>query len=1013
MSTVATLERPGSGSATAIDKKSIQKGLIKAGIPKSQIEISELACVGYGMDVGPISMIPKAIVGVRRHADVERAVKFAHENGIAITPRGGGSGLPGQSVGGGIVLDMRSLTDMEVLGDHPDGGKIVFSQAGVICTRMNNYLKDFGVFIAPYPASQDMATIGGMVANNSSGANSCKLGTTMNHVEDLHVVLSDGTGLWTSEIDPKSEPWSKIAALIKENGEVIEKNYPKVPKNSSGYNAFDINHQIEKNVPIDWSLIFAHSEGTLGVVTEAKLRAVPLPTQKATAIVYFTDLQKACGAIPEIYDIAPSCFDMAVTNNLYIIRDTYPHLNIPKEAKIMYIIEFDDLEVKADPTDPAGRIGSVTIMEEATAAKLIESQMDKLKKLLESKYADSILGFDIATDPAKQDAFWLGRRSALQVLYAYDTKKKPLPMIECVVIPREEEKLLSFISYMEEVFEEQQVVAGTHGHAGDCNFHIYLLLNLSEQEDRKKLIQVITKITRKVTELGGTMSGEHADGRTRGLILPFVFSKELFDVFVGIKNTMDPANTLHPGVKIIPEARDQEIEVSIEQMVGIEAKQSQLNLDRFADMSHLYTGVCSVCSQCADSCSIFKYLSDEFAGRTEAAPTFKRALAMATDAGFDAQKLKGDPLFDKIYDMCLLCGSCTFKCATDASMRDMVIRIRAENPSKFIAPVVYSLMKKPRLYNGLIRVIGATQGLWQNKLSRRLISWIPSVLLPTRLPYKRVLPRVSKKSLKARHPELVNIPPAKADAAYFYGCSSDLFAEPIAESFLNIAKHNGWKISLPDQRCCGEPFGAAGNVEEYHRLAKYNIDKLSDFKCIVAHCPSCILAFKEYAKDFEEIGEKEYAQKAREIVEKLKEPAQYIMEVVGKDKLKKPSNEIAKKVTIHLSCHEKLGQQITSTSNYTREFLNMIPGVEIVEMKGADECCGLGGPWGLASHYNFSVKMRQEKIKNIIDTNADVTTSWCHGCMMQMSDGLAAADSSIETEHPLDMLSQAYGEFQK
>ena len=1012
MSTVATLERPGSKPETTLDKKSIQKGLIKAGIPKSQIEISDLACIGYGMDVGPISMVPQAIIGVRRHSDVEKAVKFAHENGLDITPRGAGSGLPGQSIGSGIVLDMRSMTELKVLEDHPDGGKVIFSQAGVICTRMNNYLKDFGVFIASYPASQDMATVGGMIANNASGANSCKLGTTMNAVLDLHVVLADGTGLWTSEIDSKSEPWNKIAELIKENGETVENNFPKVPKNSSGYNALDILHQMEKDVPIDWSLLFAHSEGTLGVVTEAKLRAVPLPTQKATAIVYFTDLQKACGAIPEIYDIGPSCFDTAVTNNLYIIRDMNPQLGIPKEAKIMYIIEFDDLEVEADPNDPARRIGKVGIMEEKAAAKLIESQMEKLKSLLDSKYSDVILGFDSATDPGKQDAFWLGRRSALQVLYAYDPKKKPLPMIECVVIPRDEQKLLSFISYMEEVFEEEGVVAGTHGHAGDCNFHIYLLLNLSEQEDREKLIHVITKITRKVTELGGSMSGEHADGRTRGLILPYVFSKELFDVFVAIKNTMDPSNTLHPGTKIIPEARDQEIEVSIEQMVGIEEKQSQLNLNRFQDLSHLYTGVCSVCSQCADSCAIFKHLSDEFASRTESAPTFKRALAMAMDAGFDQEKLKGDPLFDKIFDMCLLCGSCTFKCATDASMRDMVIRIRAENPSKFIAPVVYWLMRKPALYNGLIRLIGATQGLWQNKLSRRLISWIPPFLLPTRLPYKRVLPRVSKKALKARHGELINIPASEADAAYFYGCSSDLFDEPIAESFLNIAKHNGWKISLPDQRCCGEPFGAAGNVEEYHKLAKYNIDKLEGFKAIVAHCPSCIIAFKEYAKDLEESGDTEYAQKAREIVEKLKEPAQYIVEVVGKENLKKPTNEVSQNVTIHLSCHEKLGQQMTATNNYTREFLSMIPGIEVVEMKGADECCGLGGPWGLASHYNFSVKMRQEKVKNIIDSNADVATSWCHGCIMQMRDGLAEVDSGIRTEHPLNMLSRAYGEFQ-
>jgi len=1011
MSTQATLEKPMQSANATLDRKAIRKGLIQAGIDKSQVDVSETAIVGYSMDVGPISLKPMAIVDVEDHTDVEKAMKFAYENNIPITARGAGSGLPGQSVGSGIILDMRSYDHMEVTGDHPDGGKTVYSQVGVICTEMNLYLKDFGVFLVSYPASQDMATIGGMIANNASGANSCKLGTTQHQVLDLHVVLSDGTALWTSEINSESEPWSKIVEMVKENAEVIEKNFPKVPKNSSGYNTLDILHQIEKGVPVDWTRLFAHSEGTLGIVTEAKLRALPLPTQKATCIVYFTDLPKACSAIPEIYNLGPSCFDTAVTNNLYLIRQTYPQLEIPEEAKILYIIEFDDLEVAADPNDPARRIGKVGIMEKESAAKLIEKQVADLKKLLETKYSDYILNFDVATDPHKQDAFWLGRRSALQVLYAYDPNKKPLPMIECVVIPRNEQKLLDFINYMEEVFDEEGVVAGTHGHAGDCNFHIYLLLNLSELEDRKKLIQVMTKITRKVTELGGSMSGEHADGRTRGLILPYVFSKELFDVFVDIKNLMDPTKILHPGSKIIPEARDKDIEESIEALVGIEAKKSELNLNRFKDQSHIYSGVCSVCSQCADSCPVFRHLSHEFSARTESAPTFKRVLAMAMDSNADYEALKKDPLFKKVYDLCLLCGSCTFKCATDATMRDLVIRVRTESPSKFMAPVIYWIMQRRGLYNFLIRLAGTFQGLAFNKLSRAILSLVPSALLPTPLPYKRTLPKIASKAVKARYPEYVEIPPAKADFAYFHGCSADLFAEPIVESFMNIAQHNGWKVSFPKQQCCGEPFAAFGNVEEYHKLAKYNIDQLHDYKYIVAHCPSCILAFKEYAHDLEKAGETEYAQKARDIVEKLKEPAQYIVEVVGKENLKKPTTELKEKVTIHLSCHEKLGEQMTGTTNYTRDFLKMIPGVEIVEMKGWDECCGCGGPWGLAGHYNYAVTMRQDKIKNTMDSKADVVTSWCLGCMMQIRDGLGQADSQIKVEHPLSILSQSYGEY--
>ncbi len=990
------------------DRDFIKEGLVAAGIAESRIETGQVGCLGYSFDVGPISLTPLAVVGVEHHSDVEKAVRFAHEHHIPITPRGAGSGLPGQSVGFGIVLDMRFLDKMEVLGDHPQGGKIVLAQAGVICTRLNNFLKPFSVFLASYPASTDMATIGGMIANNASGANSCKLGTTRDQVLDVHVVLANGTSLWTSEVDSNGQPWAKILELIYKNAELIHRDFPRVPKNSSGYNVLDISKQLEKGSAVDWSRLFAHSEGTLGVITEAKVRALPLATQKVTCSVYFTDLKEACSAIPRIYDLGPSCFDTAVTTNLDIIRRRFPALGIREDAKVMYIIEFDDVLVKADAQDPARRIGEVSLMEKRAAADLIQSQVKALKELLDKKYSKKYFGFDVATDPAKQDALWLGRRSALQVLHGYDPRKKPLTMIECVVIPRDEAKIVEFIRYMEEVLEEEKVVAGTHGHAGDCNFHIYLLLNLTLLQDREKLIHVMTKISKKVAEIGGSMSAEHADGRTRGIILPHVFGKGLFDLFVSIKDLMDPGLILHPGVKIIREARDKGLQQAIEEMVGIEEEKSQLNLTRFRDFSHLFSGTCSFCSQCADICPVFQKLSQEFTTRSEAAPTFKRALAIALDVNKGYGNFRDDPLFGKIFDLCLLCGQCTFKCPTNAGMREIVMKMRKDGRSKVVASAMNYIMSHPGLYKAMISFLGSTQGTWSNPLCRRLISILPQKFLPTRMPYQRYIPKFSGRSVKTRYPELADIPASRAEIAYFYGCSSDLFAEPIADSFLRIAHENGWKISLPPQRCCGEPFIAAGNIDEAHRLARYNIDSLLDYIYIVVHCPSCLLGIKEYAEHFARIKDKVYQEKALALVGKLYGPAQFIMEVIGADRMKQPSRELWKKVTVHLSCHEKLGEKMTATNNYTRDLLKRIPGVEIVEMEDANDCCGLAGPWGLGEHYDLTLKLREAKIKNILNSKADIVTSWCYGCMMQIKDGLKAKENAVQVQHPLELLSESY-----
>jgi glycolate oxidase iron-sulfur subunit len=201
-----------------------------------------------------------------------------------------------------------------------------------------------------------------------------------------------------------------------------------------------------------------------------------------------------------------------------------------------------------------------------------------------------------------------------------------------------------------------------------------------------------------------------------------------------------------------------------------------------------------------------------------------------------------------------------------------------------------------------------------------------------------------------------------------------------------------------------------GSIEEYHRLARYNIDQLLDYKYIIAQCPSCIYGIKEYANDFAKVNDKVYEEKARKLVKKLYDPGQFIMEVIGPDKLKPRTRELKQKVTVHLSCHEKLGQKMTATPNHTRNLLNLIPGLEIVEMQAANECCGLGGPWGLGRHYDLTLKLREDKIHHIINSRADIVTSWCLGCMLQMRDGLIQAESTIKARHPLELLSEVYGQ---
>ena len=230
-----------------------------------------------------------------------------------------------------------------------------------------------------------MATVGGMIANNASGANSCKLGTTQHQVLDLHVVLADGTSLWTSEIDSDKQPWKKILELIRFKSGGDRSGFPLRAQEllglqRAGYFATARKRAFRSTGPASSPT----PKGPWASSRRPSCGPCRWPRQKATCIVYFTDLKEACSAIPAIYDLAPSCFDTAVTTNLDLIRKTYPDSGHPEGRKGDVPDRVRRRRRQAGPARPGqkDRQGRY-LMEKQAAADLIQSQVEALKELLE------------------------------------------------------------------------------------------------------------------------------------------------------------------------------------------------------------------------------------------------------------------------------------------------------------------------------------------------------------------------------------------------------------------------------------------------------------------------------------------------------------------------------------------------------------------------------------------------------------------------------------------------------
>ncbi len=264
---------------------------------KGDVLCDDLSRTLYSTAACIFQIMPAGVVVPRDREDVVRVVKYAGEKGIPVTARGAGSGLAGQTLGEGIILDFSKY--MNRILETNQVQSWVRVQPGVVLGELNRYLKQFGLWFPPDPSSGDVATLGGMIANNAAGAHTVKYGPTRDYVLGLECVMDDGSL-------NGGERWKgiefEVRSLLASNRDLIEKSRPNVLKNSSGYHVFD--------PQFDMNRLLVGSEGTLAIVTEAKLKVIRKPAEKALMRIYFDDLEPMGRAVVALRPLVPSALEV-------------------------------------------------------------------------------------------------------------------------------------------------------------------------------------------------------------------------------------------------------------------------------------------------------------------------------------------------------------------------------------------------------------------------------------------------------------------------------------------------------------------------------------------------------------------------------------------------------------------------------------------------------------------------------------------------------------------------------
>ncbi len=492
----------------------------------------------FAQDASVLRLAPAIVVYPRNEQDIRKTCSFSWQlaqrgQTMPITARGAGSDTSGAAIGAGIMLAFTAHMN-KILSLDGSKKKEIIVEPGATYDKIEQTLYTHGLFLPPYPASQNYATIGGAIANNSLGEKSVKYGVTGKWVRSLRVVLANGEVIETGPLSRKDlshkmglstfegEIYRSLDKLFEENNAEIEaarQKFAGIP-NSAGYNLFDV----RSKAGFDLTPLFIGSQGSLGIITETTLGTEAHNPQTTLCLASLPQLSHLAEVVPQIMKLKPSIFDMINRSAVSLITQINPNqLNavIPEpHAELQFVIEFDEFKDGEQ-----------------------KKNVKHLRKIIERAGGQ----VTAATDPEEQDVIHKLRDSVSSILNFSRGQSKAVPVAEDVSVPVD--KITEFLEHAYKVYESVGLPAAAWGHVGMGVLRFQPLLDLSITGDRQKLFKISDSLYGLAIQMGGSVTGGAGDGRVRAPYLAVQYGEKLRGAMADVKKIFDPYNILNPGVK--------------------------------------------------------------------------------------------------------------------------------------------------------------------------------------------------------------------------------------------------------------------------------------------------------------------------------------------------------------------------------------------------------------------------------------------------------------------------------
>jgi FAD/FMN-containing dehydrogenase len=535
----------------------ISNSLREAGF-SGEIDAAPATLDLYSHDASMFELRPKLVVMPKTAADVEKVVKLVaarkkSQPDLSLTARSAGTDMSGGAINDSIIVDfLKHFTKIEKIT-----ATSAQAQPGVFYRDFEPETLKHGALMPTYPASRELASIGGMVNNNSGGEKSLEFGKTEDFVTELQFVFADGVErivkpLKKVELDKKMEQkdfegevYRQLLKLVDSHYDQIKAAKPHVTKNSTGYNLWDVWDR-ETGV-FDLTKLIVGAQGTLGFVTDIHFQLVPARPHSGLLVLFMKDIDDLGEVIPRVLEAKPATFESFDDATLWLsIRFMPSFLKILGWKRFIHLL----VTLIPDGAQLLRGIPKLILMVEfnGETEEEVRQKVHALHRQLKQHRARyEINGFEEDPTEGKSEKFWIMRRYSFQLLRSKVKDKHTAPFIDDLVVPPKH--LTAFLPKLRTIIKKYKLQATIAGHMGDGNFHIIPLMKLEDPMDRKKILPAMKAVNNLVLKYSGSLSGEHNDGLVRGPWLEMMYGKEVLELFREAKHIMDPDAIFNPHKK--------------------------------------------------------------------------------------------------------------------------------------------------------------------------------------------------------------------------------------------------------------------------------------------------------------------------------------------------------------------------------------------------------------------------------------------------------------------------------